>query len=209
MNSTRRDGFTMIELLVVMSILAVLAAILFPVFAGAREKARGATCMSNLRQIGIALESYSQDYDESLPYHMMCLDEQGTYQNWLGTLSPYSRSTGIYNCPSNPDGKYTGPDAVALSYVYNRDLNGACLASVSDTAGVISALDGLQVSCSFAGGDTFRDTDGMAYSEDPNSGEGAHETIFARHNGGGNCLFLDGHTKWLRSQHVQEYLEVR
>src|ERR1700710_862380 len=91
-NHTRRRGFTLIELLVVIAIIAILAAILFPVFAQAREKARQASCLSNEKQIGLAILAYVQDYDETYP--------QGSYMDptdtsptpWMHTVDPYVKS---------------------------------------------------------------------------------------------------------------------
>lgn len=103
----RKRGFTLIELLVVIAIIAILAAILFPVFAQAREAARKASCQSNLKQIGTALLMYSQDYDE-----MLCPDR--TYVNntgnapdpqyrlgvWYSMIQPYVKNKGVFKCPS-------------------------------------------------------------------------------------------------------------
>lgn len=93
---TDRTGFTLIELLVVIAIIAILAAILFPVFATAREKARGAACLSNLKQIGLAYTQYEQDYDEYVPCGH---DTYGTGVGWAGMIYPYVKSTGVFLCP--------------------------------------------------------------------------------------------------------------
>src|SRR3712207_5626414 len=95
--ASKRVGFTLIELLVVIAIIAILAAILFPVFAKARENARRASCQSNLKQIGLGFAQYVQDYDGVYPK-----DEGGNNANfaWAAVLQPYLKSTQIYNCPS-------------------------------------------------------------------------------------------------------------
>jgi len=99
-----RRGFTLIELLVVIAIIAILAAILFPVFAQAREKARGISCISNLKQVGNALVMYVQDYDETFPMNMyLGFDNTGPHVllSYMA-LTPYVKNVGVYVCPSDP-----------------------------------------------------------------------------------------------------------
>ena len=204
-----RRAFTLVELLVVIAIIAVLASIIVPVFARVREKGRQTKCLSNLHQIGIALEMYAQDHDETMPYHLLCIDFGTTFANWLSALDPYCRNTGIYECPSRRDDGYDGLTDRTLAYVYNRDLNGRFTAELQEPAEVIVSLDGVQASCSYSGGDTFRDSDGTVYTEDPNDGTSPHRVIFSRHNDGGNCLFVDSHTKWLKPDRVRPGLRVR
>jgi prepilin-type processing-associated H-X9-DG protein/prepilin-type N-terminal cleavage/methylation domain-containing protein len=93
-----RLGFSLTELLVVIGIIAIVAAILFPVFARAREKARQAICLSNLRQIGQAFHLYDQDYDGTYLISMQMGSQAWT---WHARLEPYVRSNGIYTCPSS------------------------------------------------------------------------------------------------------------
>jgi len=102
-HSRRHPGFTLIELLVVIAIIAVLAAILFPVFAQAREKARQITCLSNSKQLATATMMYVQDYDETFPMNLYLGFDQGpcVYTAWT-SIMPYSKNNQLYNCPSNP-----------------------------------------------------------------------------------------------------------
>jgi prepilin-type N-terminal cleavage/methylation domain-containing protein/prepilin-type processing-associated H-X9-DG protein len=105
----RKRAFTLIELLVVIAIIAILAAILFPVFAQARERARMTACLSNMRQIGSALMMYAQDYDETLPYirfHGGGACPKGSHcYIWKNAIRPYLKSLDVLACPSNPYGK--------------------------------------------------------------------------------------------------------
>src|SRR5205814_7641672 len=96
----RRTGFTLIELLVVIAIIAILAAILFPVFAQARDKARQTACLSNLKQLGLAQSMYSQDYDETLPRAILQLPD-GSLFPWPLAVAPYTKNTAIFRCPSD------------------------------------------------------------------------------------------------------------
>jgi prepilin-type N-terminal cleavage/methylation domain-containing protein len=95
-----RAAFTLIELLVVIAIIAILAAILFPVFAQAREKARTATCISNLRQIGLANQMYVQDYDERFPFAGRDWEPASFIDVWNG-LGPYIKNTSMFLCRSD------------------------------------------------------------------------------------------------------------
>lgn len=110
----KRTGFTLIELLVVIAIIAILAAILFPVFAQARERARAISCLSNTKQIGLAEMMYVQDYDEtfwSCPWpgggqFGIPNPANGGTTFWSDLLQPYVKNTGIFDCPSNSDPLY-------------------------------------------------------------------------------------------------------
>jgi prepilin-type N-terminal cleavage/methylation domain-containing protein/prepilin-type processing-associated H-X9-DG protein len=103
---SRWNGFTLIELLVVIAIIAILAAILFPVFARARENARRASCMSNMKQIGLGIMQYTQDYDEHLPagflsYAGAVYPDGSTHtESWRVAIYPYVKSVQVFNCPS-------------------------------------------------------------------------------------------------------------
>ena len=106
MQRTRRPAFTLIELLVVIAIIAILAAILFPVFAQARDRARMSACLSNMRQLGSSLMMYAQDYDETLPYIRFhgvgaCPKGAGCYV-WKNAVQPYLKNLDVLACPSNP-----------------------------------------------------------------------------------------------------------
>ncbi len=117
---SRRRGFTLIELLVVIAIIAILAAILFPVFAKAREKARQNSCLSNVKQAMLALMQYAQDYDERYVQTIIsknAIDSSyWTYGSWPPTVEPYIKNKQIWICPSNMD---QFKDGFASTYVVN------------------------------------------------------------------------------------------
>ena len=105
-----RRGFTLIELLVVIAIIGILAAILFPAFARARENARRSSCQSNLKQIGLGIAQYTQDYDERMPYAAHNLEwYEGRGTGWMDDLQPYVKSTQLFTCPSMKFGGNVAP----------------------------------------------------------------------------------------------------
>ena len=205
-------GFTLIELLVVIAIIAILAAILFPVFARARENARRASCQSNLKQLALGLIAYVQDYDEKLPIAWGDNSGNGTIGNagngygWAGSTQSYLKSTQILQCPSEPTPPGLITTATFSDYWYNGCLNNATpgIATSTTPAAGISEASLNYVSNTFLNGDGS-DTDALgtqtgagtaAYAEtgsDINSVAGGN-----RHLDGANYSFVDGHVKWLK-----------
>ncbi len=123
LNLCHKKAFTLIELLVVIAIIAILAAILFPVFARARENARRASCQSNLKQLGLSFMMYSQDYDETFPIGTDDSPAAPWGASWAGRLQSYVKSAQLFTCPddtTSPIG--SAARSVALSYNYNRSI---------------------------------------------------------------------------------------
>ena len=105
--SKNSSAFTLIELLVVIAIIAILAAILFPVFGRARENARRSSCQSNMKQIGLGVEQYKQDYDNTFPmayFYVNGTSSGAGYVQWTGAIQPYVKSTQLFVCPSDANG---------------------------------------------------------------------------------------------------------
>ncbi len=115
--SLRSGGFTLIELLIVIAIIAILAAILFPVFATAREKARQTTCASNLKQLSTAYVQYTQDYDEHIPVGYFVSTYKG--EGWAGQLYSYVKSAGVFACPDDTTTPDPGYNVVSYGYNYS------------------------------------------------------------------------------------------
>jgi len=121
----RKSGFTLIELLVVIAIIAILAAILFPVFAKVREKARQTACLSNMKQLGLALTQYTQDNDETFPSGMF--QNRGPGANagcgWAGQIYPYVKSVAVFRCPDDSTSANTSTRQAVMSYAMNQNFN--------------------------------------------------------------------------------------
>jgi len=207
-----RKGFTLIELLVVIAIIAILAAILFPVFARAREKARQASCQSNLKQIGLAFAMYKTDYDETYMhcrYSNLLRDPydgvQDIYYSWPQLIQPYQANWQILFCPSLGEQNAFQNGNTIRVFSYGRNLgyfNGQkrTIYDVNDSQ-INQPAETINL---FDSGVCNRP--GPRYINWPGNGNASvswesQSLSYAPsdvHNGGSNFLFYDGHVKWGR-----------
>ena len=193
-----RRGFTLIELLVVIAIIAILAAILFPVFARAREKARQTSCLSNLKQSGLAILMYAQDYDER--YNLAYTAPTTGTMHWPKLLEPYHNNVEIYECPSDPDPWSTG--GYLLSYIANYSLfqpgtvpAGSTVAPVK-MAIITRPAEIIAIAENADGSAPDAQTAYGTYGHGASSGYNDWARVsLERHNGMSNYAFADGHAK--------------
>ena len=195
-----KHGFTLIELLVVIAIIAILAAILFPVFAKAREKARQSSCLSNMRQIGTSFIAYAQDYDE-----MCCLNYQYPmnasvgYQLFQHQLTPYIKNRQLFTCPS----RVSTQVGYGLSIYIGGDYNGPyrSLGEFSSPANTVVIVESSGGSYDGSLGNYCMTYVGSSCASAGRRPYGCTSTVIGEgaHNGGNNWIFLDGHAKWGRN----------
>ena len=174
MSHSRRHGFTLIEMLVVLGIIALLAALLFPVYSKVRENARAASCLSNYHQIGLAIQMYAQDDSNHTPAN------GGSFRGLIADCQPYTHSTAIFTCPDDYDRVDEGR---AGSYR------------------MASLYQGLPLSCGWS--DPYTPaviaeptTTTLAYEAEKDFAESPIIATY-RHRDGTQILRFDGHAKWL------------
>ena len=204
--SRQFKGFTLIELLVVIAIIAILAAILFPVFARARENARRAACQSNLKQIGLGILQYTQDYDERFPLNRVDnININGTNTSgvpWQYAIQPYVKSVQLFRCPSSSNTGYqnNSGNTIISSYMcngtgfynnsYPNDFGGERPMN-DNTKGSGLAIARIQSSAQV-----------LLVGENPNRNDpdfyGITDLVFLNHLSTTNFLFCDGHVKALK-----------
>ena len=225
-----RKGFTLIELLGVSAIIAILAAILFPVFARAREKARQASCQSNLKELALGTLMYAQDFDECYPCWDRTLSETDSPFYPSRAIMPYVKNLQIFTCPSGNDipGSHTsdpntwnsygrgavrfhipGPGSMGYAwnyYIFHRTTPYK-MAQIKYPAGTFMVSDSAHM---WGGNGAIlwanaccdgQGTDGAPLDGFLSDGTPTPDH-FSRHNGGENHAYLDGHVKWHTSRGV-------
>ena len=200
--SAANRGFTLIELLVVVAIIALLAALLFPVFARARESARKTSCLSNLKQIGLAWQQYTQEYDErvmpvavSAPgktFYWWGSYDGATLRESEGLLQPYMKNAQIQACPSFDNKLRVALGLTGYGYNYAYLTAGRSLAEIATPAETLVLADSARINTWSYANPVL---EGNTYIDRPsNNYPGFH----ARHNGSGNVLWADGHAKSMK-----------
>ncbi len=209
----RRHGFTLIELLVVIAIIAILAAILFPVFAKAREKARQTSCLSNMRQLSTATLSYAQDYDETYAPSIQFSNATFTVWSFFDVHQPYIKNAQILVCPSEKPG---------MDWYVVCALLGGLLGAPLQPAGTFQYTGYIGNFCVFEDGpETYDPTADAVVSiaeiEYPAESSAWYDgTLISdrlrspgvpRHNEGVNASFCDGHAKFVKFTRLGSYTD--
>jgi prepilin-type N-terminal cleavage/methylation domain-containing protein len=205
-------GFTLIELLVVIAIISILAAIMFPVFASAREKARSISCLSNTDQIGLAVQMYMMDNSDQLFFYASTTPGQSrtgavippsikNQERWWNLLMPYIKTANVFVCPSDPSPTLSddsnGIADIPRSYIACRSAEDLRLAQIADPTNTIVIMDKWNVNSAGVVSDSWLEPFNGDFDFD-NGADVDHTHMFKagnRHIGLVNCVMMDGHAK--------------
>ncbi len=190
MKTNRRIGFTLIELLVVIAIIAILAAILFPAFARARENARRASCLSNEKQIGLAVMQYLQDYDEHYMHqHEDTVTPANSYL-WFQPLQAYIKSEQVFRCPSKTKDTADAQSDYLINGFFAHETNASVFLNSAEQIMVAERADDV-------GDIDYHPWGAGGLNTAPADDEFTDSIAQERHFNGSNYLFADGHAKWM------------
>ncbi len=217
----QRRGFTLIELLVVIAIIAILAAILFPVFAQAREKARQTSCLSNLKQTGTATLMYVQDYDETFPLSIYLSYSPVCTFTFFNAVNPYQKNADIMKCPSNsqalnldagfarvglpPGCTGSAGNLRQLSYQYNYSIfeegrPNAIFGGGGDPPTTLADIEWVvETAMVYDGNLLWQGSGGCNLFDSP---------VDARHTGSVNANWVDGHAKHVKAEPTGQLCEA-
>jgi prepilin-type N-terminal cleavage/methylation domain-containing protein/prepilin-type processing-associated H-X9-DG protein len=227
-----QKAFTLIELLVVIAVIAILAAILLPVFAQAREKARQTACLSNVKQMALATAMYVQDYEAFPPVSFFTL---GLNIRWYDLIQPYVRNQQLHTCPTVPHLKFGRNPAYGYNYQYLGNSRVNCSnvpvpdSAIQTPAHTILIADSRGTGTRLCDNDEPTDPDytsvdclgNHGYTIDPpvlppcktgggpnrfsaGGTPGLRSPIHPRHFGGANVVFVDGHARWTRTDEFEQ-----
>lgn len=228
---SENPAFTLIELLVVIAIIAILAAILFPVFAQARSKARQAACMNNEKQIGLALMQYAQDHDETFPGNSGRFGGYGSPEGiqapptyGVGTMNsavnliprdiqPYLKNYDVFVCPQTPQ-RTTGVIPLQqqnrnTSYLFNGIVMFRAVAVIPEPANIVfvhEERDYVPYASMRPQHESYTNTPGAPVIPAPENGRYNSFNVASfdsLHNEGANLLFCDGHVKWSKKTRIR------
>ncbi len=207
----KRAGFTLIELLVVVAIVAALAAILFPVFAGVRERGRRTVCQSNLKQIALAMQQYVQDNGGRYPLASGTVNKDGVAYlfEWSQAVFPYVKDAQVFRCPNHPADGITDVSGVyPVDYTYDSAWLNVFLPPypTKKVFGVHESMLATPSSIWLNEDAVWITPDGVWHDGRPGpksscGQEGGGSTL---HSGGGNYSYVDGHVKWLTPEEAGE-----
>jgi prepilin-type N-terminal cleavage/methylation domain-containing protein/prepilin-type processing-associated H-X9-DG protein len=190
-------AFTLIELLVVIAIIAILAAILFPVFAQAREKARGISCLSNCKQIGLGIQMYAQDYDETF------VPASVGFTPFNVLIEPYIKNQQVWTCPSAVTTITGVSRSIGMSATVARPVTAVLrMPAIEFPASLIAMGDSqpLTWTSTFASNVNGFQACSSATREATGQAQGSTHAHFQRHTLGANFVFADSHAKWMKAR---------